>query len=319
MRIALLCHGTVLLPAITTLSSQNLLVGIAVPDIHPVVNQAIHQTAVSLNLPFTYLEKEDLNAQLTSWLHDLRPDVVCMLGFPFKIPEGVLPLPRFGFFNLHGGKLPQYAGPDPIFWQLKNIEQDSAITVHRVENSMDSGSVAHVEPVPLGSEDTYGMVLQRMGNLLPRALVAFIQQLAIHGNNITLLAQKKCNRSYNNRPTETDQMIDWTLSVRRIDALVRACNPVFGGALTFIKGMPLRILHVTAGKELTQESLRPGTIGATDDGKGVEVICGRRQTLYADIFCSEGGIFTGGQFSKLFQIKPHDRLGNNRFKQAKTV
>jgi methionyl-tRNA formyltransferase len=306
MRIALLCHGTVLLPAITTLSSQNFLVGIAVPDIHPVVNQAIHQTADSLNLPFTYLAKEDLDDQLRSWLHDLQPDVVCMMGFPFKIPENVLPLPRFGFFNLHGGKLPQYAGPDPIFWQLKNIEPDSAITVHRVESSMDSGLVAHVEPVPLGSEDTYGMVVQRLGNLLPRALVAFIQQLAIHGNKIALLAQKKCNRSYCNRPTEADQTIDWTLSVRRIDALVRACNPVFGGALTFIKGIPLRILHVTVGKEFTQELLQPGTVVGTDVGKGIEIVCGQRQTLYVDIFCSEGGIFTGFQFSKLFQIKPHD-------------
>jgi hypothetical protein len=83
--------------------------------------------------------------------------------------------------------------------------------------------------------------------------------------------------------------------------------------------MPVRILHVTAGEELTQELPQPGTIVGTDVGKGIEVICGRRQTLYVDIFCSECGIFTGFQFSKLFQIKPHDFLGNHRIKAAKIV
>jgi methionyl-tRNA formyltransferase len=308
MRIAVLCHGTVLLPAIEALSSQNLLVGIGVPNSLPTVNQAVYQAAMALNLPFTYLAKEDLDEQLKSWLEGLLPDAVCMMGFPFKIPDSVLSFPRFGFFNFHGGKLPQYAGPNPIFWQLKNLEPESAITVHRIESDWDCGAVAHVEPVPIGPQDTYGTVLLRMGNMLPRALVAFIQQLASHGNNIALIPQKKCDKTYCERPTGSDQTIDWTLPVLRIDALIRACNPVFGGALTTIKGMPVRILHASAGNEPTHGFSQPGTIVRIGKFKGIEIACGQQQTLFADIFATEGGIFTGGQIAGLFRLKPDDVL-----------
>jgi methionyl-tRNA formyltransferase len=308
MRIAILCHGTVLLPAIEALASQNLIVGIAVPAIFAEVNHAIFQVAGSLGLPFTNLNQENLEPQLKLWLQEVEPDVVCMMGFPFRIPEAVLVLPRLGFFNLHGGKLPEYAGPDPIFWQLKNLETQGAITVHRVESDMDTGAVAHVEPVPLGPADTYGIVLQRMGNLLPRALVAFIQQLAFHGDDIALTFQKACDRNYSHRPQEADQSIDWSLPQRSIDALVRACNPAYGGALTAIKGINLRLLQIAASQKKTQDSSAPGTIIHFDSTCGIEIACGEHETLCAEIFCLETGFYTGDRVRRLFNLLPGDQF-----------
>lgn len=308
MRVAILCHGTVLLPAIETLASQNLLVGIGVPAISAEVNHVVFQAAGSLGLPLINLNQESLELQLKSWLQEVEPDVVCMMGFPFKIPESVLTFPRFGFFNLHGGRLPEYAGPDPIFWQLKNMETESAITVHQVESAMDTGAVAHVEPVPLGPADTYGMVLQRMGNLLPRALVAFIQQLALHGNGIRLASQKKSDRNYSRRPQERDQSIDWSLPFRSIHALVRACNPPYGGALTIIKGIPVRLLQIAASNKKTRDSSEPGTIVHFDGFSGIEIACGEDETLLAEIFCIEAGFFTGDRVRRLFNLLPGDRF-----------
>jgi methionyl-tRNA formyltransferase len=308
MKIALLCHGTVLLPAIEALASQNLLVGIAVPDIFAVANHSIFQVADSLNISCIRLTQEMLENQLDTWLHEVHPDVICMMGFPYKIPGRVLSLPRFGFFNLHGGRLPKYAGPDPIFWQLKNLEMESAITVHRVENNIDTGKIAHVEPVPLGPQDTYGIVLQRMGHLLPRALMAFIQQLAVYGNNLALTPQKNGEKTFCKRPREKDQTINWSLSARSIHALVRACNPIYGGALTAIKGIPLKILQVVEGENVSHDLPEPGTIVHIDEAKGIEIACGENQTLFANIFCIEAGFFVGNEIRIFFTLFPGNRF-----------
>lgn len=308
MRVAILCNGTVLLPAIETLASQNLLIGIAVPDKFAAVNHAVYLTARSLGIPFINLDRENLESKLTSWLQEMQADVVCMMGFPFKIPDTVLTNARFGFFNFHGGKLPEYAGPDPIFWQIKNLEMVSAITVHRVESGMDTGAVAHVEPVPLSPEDTYGTVLQRMGSMLPRALVAFIQQLAIYGNGISLVPQRKCESVYSKPPQETDQTIDWSLTFRAVDALIRACNPSYGGALTAIKANPIRLLQVSESRAESRDLPEPGTIVHIDSGGGIEIVCGGNQTLYADVFCMEAGFFSGARVAKYFNLCPGDRF-----------
>jgi methionyl-tRNA formyltransferase len=304
MKVALLCHGTVLQPAIETLYIQNLLVGIGVPGVFRGVNDTIKHAASAFNLPFTYLPKENLEKSLSVWLEDLKPDVVCMMGYPYQIPVAVLQYPRYGFFNLHGGKLPEYPGADPVFWQLKNMESEGAITVHRVEPDMDTGAVAHVEPVPLSVKDTYGTVIQRLGQLLPRALVAFIQQLAIHRENLPLVRQKKGNGPVQrSRPEAVDQAVNWEESPRRIDALVRSCNPIYNGALTVIRKVPVRVLSVKLFQSASDTKQSPGTILKADPQEGITVSCGGQGALIIEIICTEGGFYTGGQFAELINVR----------------
>lgn len=309
MRIAVLCHGTVLLPALEALSSQNLLVGIGVPDMFPEANEAIKHIATALNIPFSYMRKHSLENELAAWLKHLAADVVCMMGFPYRIPGAVLNYPKYGFFNFHGGRLPEYAGADPVFWQIKNRVTEGAITVHRVSPEVDSGAVAHVEPVLLTLSDTYGTAMQRLGKLLPRALVAFIQQLAIHGRDLVLTPQNKSNTPVcRSRPQAQDQIINWDTSPHEIDALVRACNPVYNGALTLFRGVPVRVLSVKHFQTATEKNRPPGTILKTDPHEGITVSCNGDKTLAIDIICTEGGFFTGGQFIKLANIKAGEEL-----------
>lgn len=303
MKIALLCHGTVLQPAIEALYIQNLLVGIGAPAAFPGANDAVKDAAAAYNLPFIYLLRNNLERSLSIWLEDLKPDVVCMMGFPYRIPEVVLKYPRYGFFNLHGGKLPEYPGADPVFWQLKNMETEGAITVHRVEPEMDTGAVAHVESVPLSLNDTHGMVMQRLGQLLPRALVAFIQQLAVHGESLPLVRQRiKIGPIHRSRPNDSEQAIHWEDSPRRIDALARSCNPIYNGALTIFRSAPVRILSVKLSQSVSDTAHPPGTILKADPREGITVTCGGQSALTIDIICTQGGFHTGGQFAGLFNV-----------------
>lgn len=308
LKIAALCNGAVLLPALEALYSQGLLAGVAAPEAiaEGDPNLALEAVVRQADVPFLRVNKTDLVGQLAPWLAGIAPDVVCCMGFPAKIPADLLNLPPLGCFNLHGGALPNYRGPDPVFWQIKNREQYGAITIHRMIPEIDAGGVAHAERVLIGPDDTYGLHMQRLGAVLPRVLIEFVQLLAIRGDALSLQEQDTVAARYQPRPNDADRTIDWSWSAASIDALVRACNPVYGGALTQLNGVPVRLLEVSIGSPLVEDT-PPGTIVTTGDD-GIRVACGQGESLIIEIVYSMDGFFTGRRLVKIFGLRPGDRL-----------
>lgn len=51
-------------------------------------------------------------------------------------------IPTVGTLNLHKGKVPDYRGMPPAFWELWNDEQSVGCTVHWVDEQLDTGAVA---------------------------------------------------------------------------------------------------------------------------------------------------------------------------------
>ena len=310
MNIAVLCSGTVLLPTLEALYSQGLLAGVAVPgsgggeDVNLPLEMALRQAGI----PFLRVGTDDLTGQLAPWLGEIAADVVCCMGFPGKIPPELLELPRLGFFNLHGGVLPRYRGPDPVFWQIKNLEPFGAIAIHRMTPKIDAGGIAHTEMVPLGPDDTYALHMQRLGAVLPRVMIEFVQQLVIHGDQLPLHVQEAATTPYLPRPSETDRTIDWSQPAAEIDALVRACNPVFGGALSLLKGIPVRLLELSPAPPCSNDQIPHGTIIAASDADGIRVVCGQDETVALEIVYAADGFFSGRRLTRIFGLRPGDRM-----------
>lgn len=309
MRVAVLCSGTMLQPALQALASQNLLVGVGVPDRLPEMHAGLAQAARQADIPFVCVDASDIEGRLAGWIEASKPDVVCVMGFPYRIPARLLDRPRFGFFNLHGGTLPRYRGPDPVFWQIRNREPGGAITIHRMTSEIDTGGIAHTEAVPIGPEETFGLHMQRLGAVLPRVMIEFVQRLAIQGGQLALTEQVAGEARYWKRPSEADRTIDWSASAEEIKALVRACNPLYVGALTALKGVSVRLLQVTDGGRHDSADAAPGTVLEASPERGIRVACGEGGTLFLDIVCAEDGFFTGQTLVRLFGLRLGDRMG----------
>ena len=58
-------------------------------------------------------------ADLAPLLRGLEPDVVLCWGFPWKIPQDALDVPRYGAVNQHPALLPRHRGPIPLSWALR--------------------------------------------------------------------------------------------------------------------------------------------------------------------------------------------------------
>ncbi len=68
------------------------------------------------------------------------PDLGISWGAPILKPE-LFAIPRYGTINIHQGKVPDYRGMPPAFWELWNSENRVGCTVHQLDADLDTGDV----------------------------------------------------------------------------------------------------------------------------------------------------------------------------------
>ncbi len=69
-----------------------------------------------------------------------KADVGICLAAPILKPA-LFDLPRLGTINLHKGKLPDYRGMPPAFWEVWNGEREIGCSIHQVVAGLDAGPV----------------------------------------------------------------------------------------------------------------------------------------------------------------------------------
>lgn len=67
-------------------------------------------------------------------------DIILSLSAPCRIPVERFP-EKIRKFNIHCGKLPEYAGMMPIFWQMLDGKENITITIHDLADEIDTGGI----------------------------------------------------------------------------------------------------------------------------------------------------------------------------------
>lgn len=107
-------------------------------------------------------------------LADYEPDILCVACFSRRIPVEILSLPRLGCLNVHPSLLPGNRGPDPLFWTFRHGETSTGVTIHQMDEGLDTGPIIlqeHIE-IPEGiSEHALEIRCATLGgSLLVRAI-----------------------------------------------------------------------------------------------------------------------------------------------------
>ena len=118
----------------------------------PLLNPDIEQNTIQLawRQAIPVYEVGKLRApEVQNFIRELAPTVACVACFPKRIPLALLRIPQYGFLNLHPSLLPAYRGPAPLFWQWRNGEPQSGVTVHWMDETLDTGDIAAQIPLYL--------------------------------------------------------------------------------------------------------------------------------------------------------------------------
>src|SRR5712692_5374337 len=104
----------------------------------------------------------------------LGVDLIVVAGFPRILKRALIDVPRLGCINVHPSLLPRYRGPEPCYWVLANQENTTSVTIHHVDEGIDTGDIlleGKLEIRPNETEITLGQRVARVaGELLREAI-----------------------------------------------------------------------------------------------------------------------------------------------------
>ena len=74
-------------------------------------------------------------------LERIEPDLLLLACLPCIVGRTTLRLGRLGALNLHPSALPEFRGPNPVFWQLREGVTRAGATVHVATGTVDAGPI----------------------------------------------------------------------------------------------------------------------------------------------------------------------------------
>lgn len=290
MKVGCISNNDQCLPLLQTLKQmgQDVVLYIGASHVNDGKREQVYHLCKTMNIS---VQKEGTtNVNLYSWFESTKPDVVFVLGHISKIKlDQLQPAPPI--YNIHFGKLPGYRGASPVFWQLKNNEPFLGCCIHELTDKIDAGGIVWEKEIPSEEHFNWSYVHFLFSNIVPEGVRLIVSEY-IAGRALSASPQdESAVRSYH-QPVLKDVLINWqAMTAYDICSLVKACNHWNNGAITLFNGMEVKIRDVSAGSELVEESVLPGTIINSDSA--VMVGCANNSSLFIHYLAINDLVFPG--------------------------
>jgi len=126
------------------------------------------------------LEVGNLNSpQSAQTLRSMQADLGVVIGTRI-LKASTFAIPRLGCLNLHKGKVPEYRGQPAGFWEIYDGQKMGGVTVHFVDQGLDTGDIVGEACVPVHSKDSPD-TLRRKLDMQGAALLASCVSQVVEG------------------------------------------------------------------------------------------------------------------------------------------
>lgn len=199
------------------------------------------------------LRMRDLEPRLAH-LDLSRLAAIIVACFPWKVPRRLRALPRFGALNVHPSLLPALRGPEPEFWALRLGLRETGVTVHLMDDGLDTGPILAQRPVPISRDTTMPALersLARVGGSLACEALRLLRSGEAEPHEQTGTA------SYSPIPRPYDLAVPSDLPAGWAARFVHAVAPVYA---------PLTVLVMATGQRLQVD----GVVGVDEQGELAE-------------------------------------------------
>ena len=143
---------------------------------------------------------------------------VCV-GFMEIIKKEIFDLPKYGIINLHCGKLPLYRGRAPISRSLMNGENYLTMSLHKIDDGVDSGDIAGEHEIEIDLNDD----VNTLYNKCSEKSADFITEVLHNIDNVHFVKQDlSLHPKPNKKISDDERKINWNLEIEKIFNLIRA-------------------------------------------------------------------------------------------------
>lgn len=184
------------------------------------------------------------SAEFINQIKGYECDLFVSMSFNQIFRSALINMPRLKTINCHAGKLPYYRGRNILNWALINDEKEFGITIHYVDEGIDTGDIIVQRCYPITDEDDYASLLNRAYDGCSTNLYDAIK--LVQQGNAMPVAQKDISALgfYCSSRRPGDERLDWKQKSRDVFNFVRAiCRPG-PEARTFLGDIEIRINKV---------------------------------------------------------------------------
>ena len=123
-----------------------------------------------------YADRAERDQAMADWLEEQRVELVVCAGYMQLLSRGFLG--RFPCINVHPSLLPAFPGLDAVGRAIEAGAQETGVTVHFLDEGVDTGPVIAQERVAIEPGDTVESLHERLHavehRLLPRAVGLYL-------------------------------------------------------------------------------------------------------------------------------------------------
>jgi methionyl-tRNA formyltransferase len=219
---------------------------------------SVEQLAHDHGIPVHLTERVD--AETIDLVKRAEPDVIVVNSWYTWMPAELYNIPPHGTLNLHDSLLPKFTGFSPVLWALISGATEFGLTIHRMDDGLDTGDILVQHSLPIGPTDTGTELVLRGIELIPGALREALAEL--ESGTARWRPQNKADRTYFHKRSERDSLIDWTWPAEDLERFVRALSDPYPRAFTFYRGERVEVLEArvsearfggTPGRVIVQE------------------------------------------------------------------
>ena len=180
------------------------------PMLQSTLHTSILQLAWERQIPVWEVQSL-FDPETIATLAKYTPDVICVVCFSKRIPRAVLDIPRLGCLNVHPSLLPANRGPEPFFWTFREGSERTGVTIHLMDEGIDSGPIVAQEALEVPDGISYSELERRCAKLGGILLAGSVWEL--FNGLATPMPQDETKSNYHGFPSDDDfivPVVEWS-------------------------------------------------------------------------------------------------------------
>ena len=215
------------------------------------------------------------NSEEYIFLKTFKPDLVIVVAYGQLIPKEYLNLSKYGFINIHASLLPKLRGAAPIQRSIMNLDQETGISIMKINEKLDSGPVMMQQKINITKEMNAKELQEQLSAISSKLILDCIDK--IEEGKAIFIKQDEKKSTYAKKISKEEGKINWNDDSKNILAKINSLYPNPGAWFIF-KGERYKILkakHAMINGEVGQVIDDDLTIGCKN--KSIKIIEIQRQ------------------------------------------
>ena len=198
----------------------------------------------TLNIYFRCPENLNKNNEEYEFIKSLNADLAIVVAYGQIIPKEYLNLTKKGFINIHGSILPKWRGAAPIQRSIMNLDNETRISIIKMNEKLDSGPVSNTYKIKLNQNFNAREISEKLALLAADKILDNVNDIL--KDNAKFVKQDESKASYAKKIDKMEGKINWNDKAPNILGKINGLFPNPGAFFNF-DGERYKILRAVIG------------------------------------------------------------------------